>query len=76
MCSMCLLCSNLLLNSDLILNFDFKDVLLDISPLEQALYITPIKQNNIDSFIETLDPKYFTKSATKQTVKNFIESNV
>ena len=59
-----------------LLNFEFKDVLLNITPLEQALYITPIKQNNIDSFIETLDPKYFTKSVTKQTVKNFIESNM
>ena len=59
-----------------ILNYEFNDVILDISPIEQSLYITPIKQNTIDSFIETLDTFYFNDKINAKTIKKFIESNM
>ena len=59
-----------------ILNYEFNDVILDISPIEQSLYITPIKHNTIDSFIETLDTSYFNDKINPKTIRKFIESNM
>ena len=59
-----------------ILNYEFNDVVLGISPIEQSLYITPIKQNNIDTFIETLDTSYFNDKINPKTIRKFIESNM
>ena len=59
-----------------ILNYEFNDVVLGISPIEQSLYITPIKHNTIDTFIETLDTSYFNDKINPKTIKKFIESNM
>jgi len=59
-----------------ILNYEFNDVILDISPIEQSLYITPIKHNTIDTFIETLDTSYFNDKINPKTIRKFIESNM
>ena len=59
-----------------ILNYEFNDVVLGISPIEQSLYITPIKHNTIDTFIETLDTSYFNDKINPKTIRKFIESNM
>lgn len=59
-----------------ILNYEFNDVILGISPIEQSLYITPIKHNTIDTFIETLDTSYFNDKINPKTIRKFIESNM
>ena len=58
-----------------LLNYQFNNVPLNITPIEQLLYITPIKQNNIDTFIEMLDTNYFNSTISPKTIKKFIETH-
>jgi len=58
-----------------LLNYQFNNVPLNITPIEQLLYITPIKQNNIDKFIEILDTSYFNSTISAKTIKKFIETH-
>ena len=58
-----------------LLNYQFNNVPLNITPIEQLLYITPIKQDNIDTFIEMLDTNYFNSSISAKTIKKFIETH-
>jgi len=53
------------------LNYNFKNVSLNISPLEQVLYITPIRLENIDEFTKILN----VTEKQKKIIINFIESN-
>ena len=55
-----------------LLNYQFKDVSLNIKPLEQLLYITPIRLSNINDFISILN----TTDIEKKKIINFIQSNV
>jgi len=55
-----------------ILNYNFKDISLNISPFEQLLYITPIRQENINGFIDILN----ATEQQKKIIINFIESNM
>ena len=53
-------------------NFKFKDAYLDISPIEQVIYITPIRLGTLGAFLDTIE---FHNESQKHKVKNFIESN-
>jgi len=55
-----------------LLNYQFKDVPLNIKPLEQLLYITPIRLSNINEFINILN----ATDIEKRKIINFVESNV
>ena len=54
-----------------LLNYKFKNTLLNISPIEQLLYITPIQMNNINEFIDIID----ATTIQKNKIIKFIESN-
>jgi len=53
-------------------NFEFKEAYLDISPIEQVMYITPIRLNTLESFLDTID---FKDEIQKNKVRKFIEGN-
>ncbi len=53
-------------------NFEFKEAYLDISPIEQVLYITPIRLNTLESFLDTIE---FKDEMQKNKVRKFIEGN-
>jgi len=55
-----------------LLNYQFKNIELNIKPLEQLLYITPIRLSNIDAFINILN----ISNSEKNKIINFIENNV
>ena len=54
-----------------ILHYNFKDISLDITPIEQLLYITPIRLDNISEFINIIK----ATDKQKKIIINFIESN-
>lgn len=58
-------------NND-ILNFKFRDVLLNISTIEQLLYISPIRLKNLEQFLNTID---FKNGNDKIKTRLFIENN-
>ena len=43
---------------------------MNITPIEQLLYITPIRTTTINNFLDIIDPIY-----DKNKVRNFIESH-
>lgn len=55
-----------------IVNFKFKNAYLDISPIEQVIYITPIRLGTLESFLGTID---FSNESQKNKVRKFIEGN-
>lgn len=56
-------------NPDL-LNYKYKNVSLNITPIEQLLYITPIRTATVNKFLDIIDPIY-----DKNKIRKFIESH-
>ena len=54
------------------LNFKFRDVLLNISTIEQLLYISPIRLKTLENFLNTID---FKNGNDKIKTRLFIENN-
>jgi hypothetical protein len=54
-----------------ILHYNFKNISLNITPIEQLLYITPIRLENISEFINIIK----ATDKQKKLIINFIESN-
>jgi hypothetical protein len=54
------------------LNFKFRDVLLNISTIEQLLYISPIRLKTLEKFLNTID---FKNESDKNKTRLFIENN-
>jgi 5'-3' exonuclease len=53
-----------------ILNYTFKSTNLNITPIEQLLYITPIQSSNINKFIEIINIDNKEKINITQFIKN------
>ena len=54
-----------------IVNYPFKNTFLNLKPIEQLIYTSPIRMSNLTNFIESID----TTEANKKKITKFIESN-
>jgi 5'-3' exonuclease len=54
------------------IEYNFKNISLNITPIEQLLYITPIRLTNIKSFLSIIK----ATDKEKQIISNFIENNL
>jgi 5'-3' exonuclease len=54
------------------IEYNFKNISLNITPIEQLLYITPIRLTNIKSFLSIIK----ASDKQKQIIHNFIENNL
>ena len=54
-----------------ILNYPFKNTFLNLKPIEQLLYTSPIRMINVKNFIDSID----TTDVNKKKIIDFIESN-
>jgi len=52
-------------------NYLFKNTFLNLKPIEQLIYTSPIRMSNLTNFVESID----TTEANKKKITKFIESN-